>query len=128
MIKDKILSKPNKLFEFSGEKQGVDLLFELGLVDESSNAHPPGKTKVQAITGDLPTHRVIATRFSGNFDAEENDYWVLCIPKSKYSVEEINNHMQAIMGRFQSQGMTVETLQPTLTSLADMTKRAVLHG
>ncbi len=62
MVKDKIISKPNKLFEFSGDKQAVDLLFELGLIDEFSVRHPPGKTTVQAITRDLPTHYVIATR------------------------------------------------------------------
>jgi hypothetical protein len=113
MVKDKIISKPNKLFEFSGEKQGVDLLVELGLVDEFAVSHPPGKTTVQTLTGDLPTHQVIATRFAGNFEAEENDYWVLCIPKSKYSMEEINNHMQTIVDRFQSQGKAVEIVGPT---------------
>jgi len=113
MVKDKIISKLNKLFEFSGEKQGVDLLVELGLVDEFAVIHQPGKTTVQTLTGDLPTHYVIATRFAGNFEAEENDYWVLCIPKSKYSVEEINNHMQTIVDRFQSQGKAVEIVGRT---------------
>jgi hypothetical protein len=112
MVKDKIISKPDKLFEFSGEKEGVDLLFELGLVDEFSISHPPGKTAVHAVTGDLPTHHVIATRFAGKLEAEENGFWVLCIPKSKYTVEEINNHMQAIVGRFQSQGMAIEFVKP----------------
>jgi hypothetical protein len=113
MVRDKIISKPNKLFEFSDDKEAVDLLFDLGLLDEFSNSHPPGKTTVQTLTGDLPTHHVIATRFAGNFEAEENDYWVLCIPKSKYSVEEINNHMQTIVDRFQSQGKAVEIVGPT---------------
>ena len=114
MIKDKIISKPNKLFEFSDEddKEAVDLLFELGLIDEFSISHPPGKTTVQVITGDLPTHHVIATRCAGNLGAEENGYWVLCIPKSQYSVEEVNDHMQTIVGRFQSQGMAIETMKP----------------
>ncbi len=119
MVKDKIISKPNKLFEFSGEKQGVDLLLELGLIDEFSISYPPGKTTVQVITGDLPTHQVIATRFAGNFEAEENGYWVLCIPKSKYSVEEINNHMETIVDRFQSQGMAVEFVQPVSPKSSD---------
>ena len=122
MVKDKIIGKPNKLFEFSGEKQGVDLLLELGLLDEFSMSRPPGKTTAQAITGDLPTHRVIATRFSGNFEAEENDYWVLCIPKSKYSAEEISNHMRIILDRFQSQGMAVEILKPMSPQSSDIIK------
>lgn len=84
MVKDKIISKPNKLFEFSGDKQAVDLLFELGLIDEFSIRHPPGKTTVQAIIRDLPTHYVIATRSARDLEAEENGYWVLCIPKSQY--------------------------------------------
>jgi hypothetical protein len=128
MVKDKIISKPNRLFEFSGEKQGVDLLFELGLVDEFFNSHPPSKRTVQTLTGDLPTHHVIATRFAGNFDAEENDYWVLCIPKSKYSVEEINNHMRIILDRFQSQGMAVETIKPVFPLSSDATNRVDLRG
>ena len=113
MVKDKIISKPNKLFEFSDDKQAVDLLFELGLIDEFSNSHPPGKATVQPLTGDLPTHCVIATRFAGNFEAEENGWWVVCIPKSLYSEEEINNHLQTIVSRFQSQGMAIETIIPT---------------
>jgi len=128
MVKDKIISKPDKLFEFSGDEQAVDLLFELGLIDEFSKSHPPGKTTVQTITGDLPTHHVIATRFAGNFEAEENGYWVLCIPKSEYSVEEINNHMQAIVARFQSQGMAVETIKPMFPQSSDITNRVVLRG
>ena len=125
MVKDKIISKPNKLFELSDDKQAVDLLFELGLIDEFSNRHPPGKATVQTLTGDLPTHRVIATRFAGNFEAEENGWWVVCIPKSLYSEEEINNHMQAIVARFQSQGMAVETIIPMFPQPSDMTNRAV---
>jgi len=125
MIKDKIINKPNKLFEFSDDKRAVDLLFELGLVDEFSISHPPGKTTAQVITGDLPTHYVIATRFAGNLEAEENGYWVLCIPKSQYSEEEINNHLQAIVARFQSQGMAVETIIPMFPQSSDMTNRAV---
>ena len=112
MVKDKIISKPDKVFEFSGEKKGVDLLLELGLIDEFSISHPPGKTTVQAMTGNLSTHHVIATRFAGNLEAGENGYWVLCIPKIKYSAEEINNHMQTIVDRFQSQGKTVEFVKP----------------
>jgi hypothetical protein len=125
MVKDKIISKPNKLFEFSDDKQAVDLLFELDLIDEFSKSHPPGKATVQTITGDLPTHRVIATRFAGNFEAEENGWWVACIPKSLYSEEEINDHMQAIVARFQSQGMAVETIIPMFPQSSDMTNRAV---
>ena len=125
MIKDKIISKPNKLFEFSGDKQAVDLLFELGLIDEFSIRHPPGKTTVQAITRDLPTHYVIAMRSARDLEAEENGYWVLCIPKSQYSEEEINDHMQAIVARFQSQGMAVETIIPMFPQSSDMTNRAV---
>ena len=125
MVKDKIISKPNKLFEFSGDKQAVDLLFELGLIDEFSIRHPPGKTTVQAITRDLPTHYVIATRSARDLEAEENGYWVLCIPKSQYSEEEINDHMQAIVARFQSQGMVVETIIPMFPQSSDMTNRAV---
>jgi hypothetical protein len=113
MVKDKIISKPNRLFELSGEKQGMDLLFELGFVDEFSISHPPGKNTVQTLTGDLPTHHIIATRFAGSLEAGENGYWVLCIPKSKYSMEEINNHMQTIVDRFQSQGKAVEIVGPT---------------
>lgn len=128
MVKDKIINKPNKLFEFSGEKQGVDLLLELGLVDEFSISHPPGKTTVQAVTGDLPTHHVIATRFAGNLEAEENGYWVVCIPKSQYSVEEIDNHMQVIVDRLQSQGLTVENIKPVFAQSSDITNRAVLRG
>ena len=128
MVKDKIISKPNKLFEFSGDKQAVDLLFELGLIDEFAMSPPPSKTTVQAITGDLPTHHVIATRFAGNLEAEENGYWVLCIPKSQYSEEEINNHLQAIVARFQSQGMAVETMIPMFPQSSDMTNRAVARG
>jgi len=63
----------------------------------------PARQTVQTLTGDLPTHRVIATRFAGNFEAEENGWWVVCIPKSLYSEEEINNHLQTIVARFQSQ-------------------------
>ncbi|MGD0208775.1 MAG: hypothetical protein ABSC89_14340 [Verrucomicrobiota bacterium] len=125
MIKDKIINKPNKLFEFSDDKQAVDLLFELGLVDEFSISHPPGKTTAQVITGDLPTHYVIATRSAGNPEAEENGYWVLCVPKSQYSEEEINDHLQAIVARFQSQGMAVETIIPMFPQSSDMTNRAV---
>jgi hypothetical protein len=126
MVKDKIISKPNKLFEFSDDKQAVDLLFELGLIDEFSNRHAPGKATVQTLTGDLPTHRVIATRFAGNFEAEENGWWVVCIPKSLYSEEEINNHLQTIVARFQSQGMAVETIIPMFPQSSDMTNRAVI--
>ena len=75
MIKDKIISKPNKLFEFLDDEQAVHLLLELGLINEFSISHPPGKTTVQAITGDLPTHYIIATRCAGNLEAEENGYW-----------------------------------------------------
>ncbi len=125
MVKDKIISKPNKLFEFSGDEQAVDLLFELGLIDEFSIRHPPGKTTVQAITRDLPTHYVIATRSARDLEAEENGYWVLCIPKSQYSEEEIDDHMQAIVARFQSQGMVVETMMPMLPQSSVMTNRAV---
>jgi hypothetical protein len=128
MVKDKIISKPDKVFEFSGEKQGVDLLLELGLVDEFSISHPPGKTTVQAITGDLPTHHVIATRFARNLEAGENDYWVLCIPKSKYSTEDINSHMQTIVRKFQSQGMTVEIVKPMSPQSSDITDQPVLRG
>ncbi|MGO9586750.1 MAG: hypothetical protein ACLP2Y_11200 [Limisphaerales bacterium] len=128
MVKDKIISKPDKLFEFSGDEQAVDLLFELGLIDEFSKSHPPGKTTVQAITGDLPTHHVIATRFAGNLEAEENGYWVLCIPKSEYSVEEIDNHMQAIVARFQSQGLAVEIIKPMFPQSSDTTIRVALRG
>jgi hypothetical protein len=119
MVKDKIISQPDKLFEFSDDKRAVDLLFELGLIDEFSKSHPPGKTTVQTITGDLPTHYVIATRFAGNLEAEESGYWVLCIPKSLYSEDEINNHMQAIVGRFQSHGMAVETVIPMSPQSSD---------
>ena len=125
MVKDKIISKPNKLFEFSDDKQAADLLFELGLIDEFSKSHPPGKATVQTITGDLPTHHIIATRFAGNFEAEENGWWVVCIPKSQYSEEEIDNHMQTIVDRFQSQGMAVETIIPMFPQPSDMTNRAV---
>jgi hypothetical protein len=125
MVKDKIINKPNKLFEFSDDKQAVDLLFELGLIGEFSISHPPGKTTAQVITGDLPTHYVIATRSAGNLEVEENGYWVLCIPKSQYSEEEINNHMQAIVARFQSQGMAVETIIPMFPQSSDMTNQAV---
>jgi hypothetical protein len=125
MVKDKIINKPEKLFEFSDDKQAVDLLFELGLIGEFSISHPPGKTTAQVITGDLPTHYVIATRSAGNPEAEENGYWVLCIPKSQYSEEEINDHMQAIVARFQSQGMAVETMIPMFPLSSDMTNRAV---
>lgn len=128
MVKDKIISKPNKLFEFSDDKQAVDLLFELGLIDEFSKSHPPGKTTVQTMTGDLPTHHVIATRSAGNLEAEENGYWVLCIPKSLYSEEEINNHMQAIVARFQSQGMAVETIIPMFPLSSNITNRVVSRG
>ncbi|MGA2178159.1 MAG: hypothetical protein ABSH15_01060 [Verrucomicrobiota bacterium] len=128
MVKDKIINKPNKLFEFSDDKQAVDLLLELGLIDEFPKSHPPGKTTVQTITGDLPTHYVIATRFAGNLEAEENGYWVLCIPKSQYSVEEINNHMQTIVGRFQSQGMAVETIIPMFPQSSDITNRVDSRG
>jgi len=128
MIKDKIINKPNKLFEFSDDKQAVDLLFELGLVDEFSISHPPGKTTAQVITGDLPTHYVIATRSAGNPEAEENGYWVLCVPKSQYSEEEINDHLQAIVARFQSQGMAVETIKPMFPQSSDITNRVVLRG
>jgi hypothetical protein len=125
MVKDKIISKPDKLFEFSDDKQGVNLLFELGLIDKFLKSHTPGKTTVQVVTGDLPTHHVIATRSAGNLEAEENGYWVLCIPKSQYSEEEINDHMQAIVARFQSQGMAVETIIPMFPQPSDMTNRAV---
>jgi len=128
MVKDKIISKPNKLFEFSDDKQAVDLLFELGLIGKFSLSHPPGTTTVQVTTGDLPTHYVIATRSAGNLEAEENGYWVLCIPKSQYSEEEINNHMQAIVARFQSQGMAVETIIPMFPQSLDMTNRVVSRG
>jgi hypothetical protein len=124
MIKDKIINKPNKLFEFSNDQEAVDLLFELGLIDEFSISHPPGKTTVQVITGDLSTHHVIATRRAGNLGAEENGYWVLCIPKSQYSAEEVNDHMQTIMGRFRSQGMAVETMKPMFLLSSDITNRA----
>jgi len=97
----------------------------LGLVDEFSISHPPGKTTAQVITGDLPTHYVIATRSAGNPEAEENGYWVLCVPKSQYSEEEINDHLQAIVARFQSQGMAVETIIPMFPQSSDMTNRAV---
>ena len=125
MVRDKIISKPNKLFEFSDDKQAVDLLFELGLIDEFSISHPPGKTTAQVITGDLPTHYVIATRSAGNIEVGENGYWVLCVPKSQYSEEEINNHMQAIVARFQSQGMAVETMIPMFPLSSDMTNQTV---
>ena len=125
MVKDKIISKPDRLFEFSGEKKGVGLLLELGLVDEISISQPPGKTTVQAMTGDLPTHHVIATRFARNFEAGENGYWVLCIPKSKYSPEDINSHMRAIVRKFQSQGMTVEIAKPMSPQSSDITNQ---HG
>ena len=125
MVKDKIITKPDKLFEFPDDKQAVDLLFELGLIDEFSLSHPPGKTTAQVISGDLPTHYVIATRSAGNLEPEENGYWVLCVPKSQYSEEEIKDHMQAIVARFQSQGMTVETLIPMLPQSSDMTNRVV---
>ena len=128
MVKDKIISKPDKLFEFSDDKHAVDLLFELGLIDEFSISHPPGKATVQIITGDLPTHHVIATRSAGNLEAEDNGYWVLCIPKSQYSEEEINNHMQAIVARFQSQGMTVETIMPMFPQSSDITYRAIARS
>ena len=125
MIKDKIITKPDKLFEFSDDKQAVDLLFELGLIDEFSLSHPPGKTTAQVISGDLPTHYVIATRSAGNLEPEENGYWVLCVPKSQYSEEEIKDHMQAIVARFQSQGLEVETLMPMFPQSSDMTNRAI---
>jgi hypothetical protein len=128
MVRDKIISKPNKLFEFSDDKQAVELLFDLGLLDEFSNSHPPGKATVQTLTGDLPTHFLIATRFAGNFEAEENGWWVVCIPKSLYSDEEINNHLQTIVGRFQSQGMAVEMLKPIFPQPSDITNRVVLRG
>jgi hypothetical protein len=128
MIKDKIISKPNKLFEFSDDKPAVDLLLELGLINEFSISHPPGKTTVQVTTADLPTHYIIATRSAGNLEAEENGYWVLCIPKSQYSEEEINDHMQAIVARFQSQGMAVETIIPMFPLSSDMTNRVVSRG
>jgi hypothetical protein len=128
MVKDKIISKPDKLFEFSDDKEALDLLFELGLIDEFSISNPPGKTTVQVITGDLPTHHVIATRFAGNPEAEENGYWVLCIPKSLYSVEEVNDHRQTIVGRFQSQGLAVETVIPMFPLSSDITNRVVLRG
>jgi hypothetical protein len=128
MFKDKIINKPYKLFEFSDDKQAVDLLFELGLIDELSISHPSGNTTAQVITADLPTHRVIATRSAANLEAEENGYWVLCIPKNLYSEEEINDHLQAIVTRFQSKGMTVETVIPMLPQSLDATNRAVLRG
>ena len=128
MVKDKIINKPDKLFEFSDDRQAVDLLLELGLIDEFSASHPPGKTTVQVLTGDLPTHYVIATRSAVNLEAEGNGYWVLCVPKSHYSEEEINNHMQAIVARFQSQGMAVETVIPMFPLSSDITNRAVLRG
>jgi len=123
MVKDKIISKPNKLFEFLDDKEAVDLLLELGLIDEFSASHPPGKTTVQAITGDLPSHHVIATHSAGNPAAQENGYWVLCIPKSLYSAEEVNDHMQTIVRRFQSQGMAVETMIPMFPLSSDVTNR-----
>jgi hypothetical protein len=128
MFKDKIINKPYKLFEFSDDKQAVDLLFELGLIDELSISHPSGNTTAQVITADLPTHRVIATRSAANLEAEENGYWVLCIPKSQYSEDEINDHMQAIVARFQSQGMAVETIIPMFPLSSDMTNRVVSRG
>ncbi len=128
MVKNKIINTPDKLFEFSGDKQAVDLLFELGLIDGFSISRPPGKTTVQVITGDLPTHYVIATRSAGNPETEENGFWVLCAPKSQYSEEEINNHLQAIVARFQSQGMTVETMIPLIPQSSDITNRAVSRG
>lgn len=128
MVKDKIINKPNKLFEFSDDKQAVDLLFELGLIDGLSTSHPPGKTTVQVITGDLPTHHIIATRSAGNFEAEGKGYWVLCIPKNLYSEEEINDHMQAIVARFHSQGMAVGTMIPMFPPSPDITNRAALRG
>jgi hypothetical protein len=128
MIKEKIINKPNKVFEFSGEKTGVDLLFELGLIDETSINHPPGKTTVQTITGNIPTHHVIAARFAGILEAGENGYWVICIPKSKYSTEDINSHMRAIVRRFQSQGMMVEIAKPMSPQSSDITNQPVLRG
>lgn len=128
MIKDKIINKPNKLFEFSNGQEAVDLLFELGLIDEFSTSHPPGKSTVQMTTGDLPTHHVIATRSARNFDAEKNGYWVLCIPKSLYSAEEVNAHRQAIAGRFQSQGMAVETAIPKFPPSSDIANRVAACG
>ena len=127
MIKEKIINKPNKLFEFSGEKQGVDLLIELGLVDEFAISRPPGKTTVQAITGDLPTHYIIAARFAWNLEAEENGCWVLCIPKGKYSVAEVHSHMRVIVRKFQSQGMTVEIIKPMSPQSSDITDQPVLR-
>ena len=82
MIKDKIINKPNKLFEFSNGQEAVDLLFELGLIDEFSTSHPPGKSTVQMTTGDLPTHHVIATRSARNFDAEKTAIGFFAYPRA----------------------------------------------
>jgi hypothetical protein len=128
MVKDKIINKPDKLFEFSDDERAVYLLLELGLIDGLSASHPPGKTTAQVMTGDLPTHFVIAARSAGNLEAEGNGYWVLCAPKSQYSQAEIDNHVQAIVARFQSQGLTVETMLPVIAQPSSMTNRAVAHG
>jgi len=45
MVKDKIINKPNKLFEFSDDKQGLDLLVELGLLTSFPKVIRPARQR-----------------------------------------------------------------------------------
>jgi hypothetical protein len=100
-----ILQKhPNEPYQFDDDKQAKALIFELGLAGRFS-ANPPnvptGKSCTQAVHyTEYPTHFILAILYAGNPKAEDNGYFVVCLPKSKFSFAQFNT----FAGRFLNQG------------------------
>lgn len=109
MTKEKILNSPDEFFQIADNNEAKALLFELGIIDKfAKNQGGTGKATVQAITGDLRTHYVLAMFCEGNPLESDNGYVVFCIPRTQRSPAEMNEMMPLLFRIFEGKGMALQ--------------------
>jgi hypothetical protein len=97
---------PNLTFLFEKSDEAKTVLFEMGLIDKFSQRplyfH---QSTLQAIGySEHATHFIIGLLYLGKTKPEDNGYLAYCLPKSKYSPQEVIQFREDVL---EGQGVSV---------------------
>ena len=94
-----LAGRPSDSFKITNKTQAMRLLLELGVVGKFLKK-PALADRWASAAGysEHATHWVIAALFEGFPEACDNGYIVFCLPKSEFSLEQVNEVWKAQMG------------------------------
>lgn len=95
-IGDKLTRNPNEIFEFHHNGQIKDFLIELN-VESKFNAEKEGEQQQVIQHEEHPTHFILILRWSGYAHRQDNGYYVWCLPKRKFTVEQFYEYSRRIL-------------------------------